>query len=218
MATPSLLNYTGAAALVGAQVDGGLNEGNIAPNLSQRIGRSATNSGNGWPNPGTRRKLDIPIFSRGHANVRLRGDVLASGHAAFAPQQAVRAASRSASMGGSSRASATPVDRSTRTHTGGYNRGVSGRARRTSRRSSSSASLAATRTPRACCNLSTFGRRWSSPTKREHTSATTRALRSPACCGACTWRGSSSAPSPGNFSHNQSRACSFPGDGFACSG
>jgi len=62
MATRSLLSYTGAAALVGAQVDGGLNEGNTAPNVSERVGRSATNSGNGWPNPGTRRKLDIPIF------------------------------------------------------------------------------------------------------------------------------------------------------------
>ena len=62
IATPSLLNFTGGAALVGAQIDGGLNEGNVAPNVSQKVARLATNSGNAWANPGTRRKLDIPIF------------------------------------------------------------------------------------------------------------------------------------------------------------
>ncbi len=58
----SLLSSTGAASLVGAEVAGGLGEGNLAPSLAQRITRLATNSGNTAPNPGTRRKLDVPIF------------------------------------------------------------------------------------------------------------------------------------------------------------
>lgn len=58
----SLLSSTAAAATVGGETSGGLNEGNTAPSLQARISRLATNSGNTGPNPGTRRKLDVPIF------------------------------------------------------------------------------------------------------------------------------------------------------------
>lgn len=62
---PSLLSYTDAAGPDGAttSIAGGLSEGSFtAQPWSQRVGRLAANSGNGNPNPGTRRKFEVPIF------------------------------------------------------------------------------------------------------------------------------------------------------------
>lgn len=63
IAVPSLLNYAGAAIAVGADMTGGLGEGitTVAP-FDSRVAKLANNSGNAWANPGTRRKLDVPIF------------------------------------------------------------------------------------------------------------------------------------------------------------
>ena len=62
---PSVLDYTGAAAYVAASnsVYGGQNAGNMSGQpFSAQIARAVQNSGNMAASPGTRRKLDVPIF------------------------------------------------------------------------------------------------------------------------------------------------------------
>lgn len=65
---PSLLSYTVPQQVTGAGISGGLGDTFSAvaapPQVpyNSRVGRHATNSGNANPNPGTRRKLEVPIF------------------------------------------------------------------------------------------------------------------------------------------------------------
>lgn len=60
---PSVLDYSAGAVLAGLGVAGGQNAGNmLGQPFSAQIARSTQNSGNMAASPGTRRKLDIPIF------------------------------------------------------------------------------------------------------------------------------------------------------------